>query len=197
MVVGGVAHVRGELPNEEQRSLARGLLRQQGGLYAVWDLLTLPGETLTVLDIGAGQKKQAPEALGVDRVPYPGVDVVTDLEGPLPFAENSVDHIFAVHVLEHIHDLLGAMRELHRILRPTGALHVLAPYWRHINAVADPTHVRLMDVQTLRYFTTRRPGVKPWWPLLAHQTDDTVFADLQPVKDGALVERGEIARWFY
>lgn len=197
-VRGSVAHVRGEVSSEEQRALLRRILRTQGGLYAVWDLLTLPRQAaLRVLDVGCGDQKQMAGATGLDRVAAPGVDVVTDLESTLPFEASSFDHIFAVHVLEHIHDLLGLMRELHRVLRPTGVLHVLTPYWRHVNAVADPTHVRLMDAATLKYFTRPRPGVEPWRPLMVHQTEDTVFADLQPIKDGTVVERAEIARWFY
>lgn len=196
-VDGSVAHVRGEVASEDERALVRALLRQQGGLHAVWDLLTLPGQSLNVLDVGCGDQKQVAGSVGLDRVAAPGVDIVADLEGTLPFEANTFDHIFAVHVLEHIHDLLGLMRELHRILRPTGVLHVLAPYWGHVNAVADPTHVRMMDAQTLKYFTRMRPGVQPWRPLMVQQTDDTVFADLQPIKDGGVVERGEIARWFY
>lgn len=196
-VDGSVAHVRGEVPSDEQRQLVRALLRQQGGLFAVWDLLALPGQHLSLLDVGCGGQKQVTGSLGVDCVAQPGVDVVTDLEGALPFEDDAFDHVFAIHVLEHIHNLLGLMRELHRILRPSGVLHVLTPSWHHVNAVADPTHVRLMDIQTLRYFTQRRPGVSPWRPLLAHQTDDTVFADLQPIKDDAVVTRAEIARWFY
>jgi SAM-dependent methyltransferase len=196
-VAGGVAHVRGAVGGEVERQLLRRLLRQQGGLFAVWDLLALPEGELAIADIGCGGQKQAAGALGVDCVAQPGVDVVADLEERLPFDDDAFDHIFAIHVLEHIHDLLGLMRELHRTLRPTGVLHVLTPYWRHVNTVADPTHVRLMDVQTFKSFCRARPGIFPWRPLMTALSDDTVFADLQPVKDEALPSRGEIARWFY
>ncbi len=63
--------------------------------------------------------------------------------------------------------------------------------------VADPTHVRFMDIQTFRYFCLPRPGVLPWQPLAIASSDDTVFADLQPLKDGATAYRWQIARWFY
>lgn len=196
-VRGGVAHVTGEVASHAERALVGRLVRSVLGINAAWDLLRLPGETLDIADIGCGPTKQVPTAIGVDAVAHPGVDIVADLDGPLPFADDSLDHVFAVHVLEHLGDLLGVMRELHRVLRPGGVLHVLAPHWRHVNAVADPTHVRFMDVQTFKYFCEERPGVLPWRPLIATATEATVLADLSPVKAG---EEGpsaeELARWF-
>ncbi len=195
-VDGRVAHVTGDVRTEDERQMLRALLRQQGSMLAVWDLLALQAQPLAVADIGCGGKKQVPSALGVDRVPTPGVDVVADLEGTLPFDDNAFDHVFAVHVVEHIHDLLGLMRELHRVVRPTGVLHVLTPHWQHVNAVADPTHVRFLAPQTFKYLCEPRPGVSLWRPLMISSSNDTVFADLQPLRDGAAASRTEIARWF-
>lgn len=195
-VKGGVAHVNGEVASREEREMARGLIRRQGGLCAAWDLLRLPGQDLHLLDIGCGGKKQYPSAIGVDQFAAPGVDVITDLERGLPFDDATFDHVFAIHVLEHVRDLLALMADLHRVLRPSGVLHVLTPDWRHVNAVADPTHCRLMDVQTFKYFCLPRPGIVPWRPLMVTASDDTVHADLQPVKDGGVPSREELARWF-
>ncbi|HEY8379064.1 MAG TPA: class I SAM-dependent methyltransferase, partial [Nannocystis sp.] len=195
-VRGGVAHVVGTVASETLRAFLRRFLRRQGGLYAVWDRLALPGRALDVLDIGCGGTKQIPEAIGLDSEPGPEVDCVADLERPLPFADDSFDNIFAVHVLEHIRDLLGLMRELHRILRPSGVLHVLGPHWRFVNAVADPTHCRLLDVQTFKYFCGEKPGVPPWRPLMTGAAEDNVFVDMQPVKGGPPASREELARWF-
>jgi SAM-dependent methyltransferase len=180
-VRGRVAHVRGEVESEEQRQLLRALLRRVSGTRATWDLLALPGETLRVADIGCGATKQVSDAIGVDKEPIHGVDVVADLETGLPFDSASLDHVFAIHVLEHLSDLLGVMRELHRVLRPTGVLHVLTPHWRDVNAVADPTHCRLMDVRTLEYFCSPGPGVPPWRALQTATWRSTVHADMQPV----------------
>lgn len=193
----GVAHVEGEVGSEAERQLVRRLLRRSAGLCAVWDLLSLPGQPLEIIDIGCGTQKQVPWARGVDQVPLPGVDIVADLEGPLPFDANAFDHVFAVHVLEHIRDLVGLMAELHRVLRPSGVLHVLAPSWRHVNAVVDPTHVRYMDGQTFRHFCEERPNVPRWRPLMVATTHDTVHADLQPIKGDEPVVLEELARWFF
>lgn len=196
-VRGRVAHARGVVASEAQRQLLRANLRRLSGTHATWDLLALPGETLTIADIGCGTTKQVSDAIGVDREPLAGVDIVADIEQGLPFETASVDHIFAVHVLEHVTDLLGLMCELHRALRFTGVLHVLTPHWQSVNAVADPTHCRLMDVQTFKYFCARRPGVRPWRPLQVSAWDGTVHADLQPVADDETPpSAAELARWF-
>jgi SAM-dependent methyltransferase len=195
-VRGGVAHVIGAVDSPPQLAFVRRFLRRQAGLYAVWDRLAVAGRSPAALDIGCGGTKQVPEAVGLDGQPGPGVDCVADLEARLPFADDSFDNIFAVHVLEHIRDLLGLMRELHRIVRPTGVLHVLSPHWRFVNAVADPTHCRFLDVQTFKYFCGEKPGVLPWRPLATGAAEDNVFADLQPVKGGPPASRAELARWF-
>jgi SAM-dependent methyltransferase len=196
-VRGRVAHVRGEVDSEEERQVLRRLLRRLSGVHAVWDLLSLPGQELCVVDLGCGARKQVAGAVGVDREPMDGVDVVADAQERLPFDRATVDHVFAIHVLEHLTDLLGAMRELHRVLRPTGVLHVLTPHWHSVTAVGDPTHCRLMDVQTFKYFCSRRPGVVPWRPLAAGVWDGTVHADLQPVAEGEPAPSPlELARWF-
>jgi SAM-dependent methyltransferase len=196
-VDGGVAHVEGSVDSEEERQRVRRLMRRQGGLYAVWDLLALADQQLDTADIGCGERKQFARSCGIDRQSYPGVDVVTDLEGPLPIDDDAFDHVFAIHVLEHIRDLVGLMNELHRILRPTGVLHVLTPYWHHVNAIADPTHVRYMDIQTFKYFCQAHSGMQCWETLMVSVSPDTVFADLQPLKNGSSSSRSQIARWFY
>ena len=110
------------------------------------------------LDIGCGKAKR-PGSIGFDRAPLPGVDIVGDLE-QLPwiqFATSSFDHIYASHVLEHIHELIPVMEELHRILKPGGILEIWVPFYRHANAYQDPTHCRFFTEHTFDYFTPESP----------------------------------------
>lgn len=174
---GGVAHVRGDVGRAGELELLRGLIGRLDGVYAVWDWVRVGGRAPVVLDLGCGEVKQDPEHVGVDVRVTKAVDVVADVSAGLPFLSGSVDRVFAVHVLEHLQDYLPLLGEVRRVLRPGGLLHVLAPWWRHVNAVADPTHVRMIDVQTIKGICR----MCAWHPVHAGCDGATVFADLRPV----------------
>jgi SAM-dependent methyltransferase len=123
------------------------------GVHAFWDGVRVgEQQVLRTLDVGSGGTKQKATSAGIDMYPSPGVDVLADLRARLPLADGAVDRVHAVHVLEHVIDLVPVMNELHRILADDGVLHVLSPHWRSISAVADPTHVKYLDVQTFKWF---------------------------------------------
>jgi hypothetical protein len=54
-----------------------------------------------------------------------------------------------------------------------------------------------MDIQSFKYFCQSGTGIRPWETLIVTASDDTVFADLQPLTDGSTPSRSQIARWFY
>jgi SAM-dependent methyltransferase len=95
--------------------------------------------------------------INLDRAAAPGVDVVADLEGcrqhPLPFPDDHFDQVLAEHVIEHVHDALGAMQELHRITKPGGTATLRVPYGSHDDAFTDPTHVRPYFVESWAFFS--------------------------------------------
>lgn len=178
---GGVAHLTGDVSDHKDLLLVRRLVGRLDGVLAVWSRVRVGGRAPVVLDIGCGGVKQYPENVGVDLRPASGVDVRADLRYGLPFADRSADVIFAVHVLEHLPDFLSLIDECHRVLRPDGVLHVLSPWWRHVNAVADPTHVRLLDLQTIKGICQRLGSPLRWYPLHAGCDGATIFADLTPL----------------
>jgi len=96
-----------------------------------------------VLNIGCG-KTRIPGSIGVDRVKIEGyVDVVHDLDvTPYPFPDNYADEIHMYHVLEHLHDPLKKMEEIHRILKPGGKLYIRVPHFSSMGAFTDITHIR-------------------------------------------------------
>ncbi|GAB3816470.1 methyltransferase domain-containing protein [Micromonospora zhanjiangensis] len=177
----GVAHLSGEAADHDDLRLVRRLIGQLDGVLAVWPRVRVAGRDPVVLDLGCGPAKQWPDNIGFDLRVAPGVDGIADLSGSLPVADDSVDVIFTVHILEHLIDFLPLVDECHRVLRPGGSLHVMSPWWGHVNAVADPTHVRLLDVQTFKGICQRPPGTPRWYPLHAGCDGASIFADLVPL----------------
>jgi SAM-dependent methyltransferase len=176
---GGVAHVTGEVGDHAPLRLLRDLIGRFEGVVAIWDWVRVAGRSPVVLDLGCGGAKQGPGHIGVDRSRTKEVDVIADLNAGLPFASASADRIFAVHVLEHLLEYPDLLTEIGRVLRPEGVLHVMSPWWRHVNAVADPTHLRFFDLQTIRELCRT-----DWYPLHAGCDGASVFADLTPRRDG-------------
>lgn len=104
------------------------------------------------LDLGCGNRKAA-GSIGVDIVPTPVVNVVADFGQGLPFKDNSVDAIYAYHLLEHLDDFLGFMGEIWRVCNHDARVYVKVPHasstfvtWK------DPTHKRGLFIATFAYF---------------------------------------------
>lgn len=104
-----------------------------------------------VLDLGCGRNKLE-GAIGVDFTCLPGVDFVLNLNDHLPFESTSFDVIHANQVFEHIENIVGLIKECHRILKPGGLLVVHVPYFRSSWAAIDPTHIRQYTLLSMNYF---------------------------------------------
>ena len=93
-----------------------------------------------------------PDTVNVDIVPLPGVDVVTDLDQPWPWADETVSEILASHLFEHVTSPVLFMAEAWRVLAPGGGLDIRVPYYRHVFAFTDPTHRRFCTELTFDYW---------------------------------------------
>lgn len=82
-----------------------------------------------ILEISGGRMPLSNEYLNVDILDAPEVDVVTDINGPLPFGDASVDKIVSVATLEHfnLNDQRSILKEFYRILKPGGHLEIGVP----------------------------------------------------------------------
>lgn len=80
------------------------------------------------LNLGCGDKKLA-GYLNVDTCCDP--DQRYDLsQFPWPWADNSIDEVFASHFLEHVVNYERTILEIHRILKPNAVFHFLVPHYR-------------------------------------------------------------------
>ena len=96
-----------------------------------------------IINLGCGSTK-IPGSVAVDAVYIEGyTDVVHNLEiTPYPFESNSIDEIHFYHVLEHLHEPIKKIEELHRILKPGGILYMRVPHFSSNGAFTDITHIR-------------------------------------------------------
>jgi len=113
---------------------------------------TPPARPPVAIDLGCGQRKR-PGAIGIDVARLPGVDIRADVTGTLPFRDNSVDEVYASHIVEHLDDLPAFMGEVWRVCKPNGLVYIRFPHATTMYGVwRDPTHKRGILLATFDYF---------------------------------------------
>ncbi len=99
-----------------------------------------PTKGLKRLDIGCGNNK-IPGATYVDIDPAAHPDILHDLNKfPYPISDSSFDEIYAKHIIEHLDDPVGFMREMIRILKPAGTIFIETPHFSSRVAYSEPQH---------------------------------------------------------
>lgn len=111
-----------------------------------------------ILDVGCGLNK-FPGSIGIDRIPGTRADVLCDLDRfPYPFSDNSFDEVRAVHVIEHVADVIRTMEEFWRLLRPGGRVYLATPHYTDFSSFCDPTHRWHLNSYSFRYFGDDNAG---------------------------------------
>lgn len=102
------------------------------------------------LNLGCGESKIT-DYINIDNNPLAQPDILHNLNSfPYPFAENSIAEIRAFHILEHLSDSFGAMKEFHRILKPGGRLWLKVPHFSR--GLTHTQHEHGFDVSFPLYF---------------------------------------------
>lgn len=112
------------------------------------------------LNLGCSDAAQ-PGFINVDRwtPPWATADNFqqADLDGPWPWADNSVDEIRAHDVIEHLRDKIHTMNEIHRVLKPDGTVDIVVPTTDGRGAFQDPTHVSYWNRNSFFYHEAGNP----------------------------------------
>jgi len=107
---------------------------------------------MRVLDVGCGINKK-PGAIGIDRNAASRADVLAELDSfPYPFRDSSFDALQAVHVIEHLSDVIRTMEEFHRLVRAGGEVFIVTPHYTDFSSFCDPTHRWHLNSFSLRHF---------------------------------------------
>ena len=100
-----------------------------------------PIEKLNGLNIGCGDRIIHPALIQVDITRasligagghfYASPSAILSTCDKLPFADNSIDFIIALHFLEHIFNPIDVLRHWHNKLKPGGGVGIILPDWRY------------------------------------------------------------------
>lgn len=82
-----------------------------------------------MLNLGVGERERIPGFTNVDIRPLPNVDIVAPVDNLDMFQDDSVEVVYASHVLEHFprRDTQRVLREWYRVLKPKGTLRLSVP----------------------------------------------------------------------
>ncbi len=109
------------------------------------------------LELGCGDRKRHPEAVGIDLLDLPGVDIVGDVVQALAaLPAGCVDRVWSYHFLEHVDDVGAIMRELGRVCAPRAIVDLTVPHFSNPYYFSDPTHRRPFGLYTMCYYCTDR-----------------------------------------
>ena len=111
-----------------------------------------------VLDVGCGINKYQ-GAIGIENNARSRADVLVELDRfPYPFRDSSFDEVRAIHVIEHVADVIRTLEEFHRITRAGGRVILATPHYTDFSSFCDPTHRWHLNSYSLRYFGERNAG---------------------------------------
>ncbi len=111
---------------------------------------------MRILDLGCGQKKY-PGAIGADLNRSSHADAICNLAWyPYPFRPDSFDFIVCDNVLEHLEDIVSALREIHRISKAGGEVLIISPHFSSDDSYADVTHRHSFSLRAFDEFMPRR-----------------------------------------
>jgi SAM-dependent methyltransferase len=105
-----------------------------------WEYESRPPGGL-VLNLGAGAKL-IQHSVALD---LPEWDADCD---PIPYGDETVTAIYALHFLEHVNNPIALLRECQRVLKPRCHLNVVVPHWNTQLAHSDLDHKSSWDEET-------------------------------------------------
>lgn len=85
------------------------------------------GHLPLVVQIGSGNHRLNNTIVNVDIFDFPEVDVMADCT-KLPYADNSVDAVLSMAVVEHVEQVDLYVKEVYRVLKPGGVVLCGAPF---------------------------------------------------------------------
>lgn len=110
-----------------------------------------------ILELGCGNRKRIPDAIGIDVLDYECVDIVGDaVEVLREIPDATVDMVSSHHFLEHVTNLDILLQEVTRVMRIGGKFEVVVPHFSNPYYYSDPTHKNCFGLYTFSYLAEDR-----------------------------------------
>jgi len=123
------------------------------------------------LNLGSGDRKREStkdtEWINIDKSDECNPDIVRDIEKGLPFDSDSVDGVYASHIIEHLNDPFFFMREVWRVCKKDSILELRFPRIDQPEIIWDLDHKRMVTPAAFEMF-------KPNWYSVAGTQRDLV-----------------------
>lgn len=103
------------------------------------------------LNLGCGNKKRN-NCINIDISNEFNPDVVCDITKGILLDDNLVDEVWAIHILEHIEDIIFVMNDIWRVCEDDAIVHIEVPHQDSPMAFGDPTHKRIFNEESIKYF---------------------------------------------
>ena len=141
------------------------------------------------LNLGCGSYK-FPDHINVDL--YGDVDFRWDLDSfPYPWADNSIDSIRILHVLEHVKDWWQCFTECARILKPGGELHIRVPHYYSHSAITYRDHLTVFSQLSFHGIRGAGHGTSTW----AMEETNTVPLVMSDYRQVPFKQYNWMAKW--
>lgn len=154
------------------------------------------GEWLTYMR-GLGWRVEGvePDPKAVETARAQGLNVRTGQLSDQRYPNEYADVICLIHVIEHLHEPLGTLRECRRVLKPNGRLVIATPNSASLGhrrfksnwvSLDPPRHLMIFDPPTMRrlldeagfdvdWLTTTARGARSTWTLGRHLSRESVW----------------------
>lgn len=87
-----------------------------------------PRRGIVKVHLGPGQRNYMPGWLNIDaNIFTSNCDLWVDLKNKLPFNSNMIDAFYSHHVIEHLPDIYGHLKDVYRCLKVGGVYRVGGP----------------------------------------------------------------------
>lgn len=107
------------------------------------------------LNIGSGEKR-IDGFINIDKFPSHKEDLFGDLDTKIDLPDGCAEEVILDNVIEHVDSIVNAMKEIRRLLKKEGVVHIYTPHFTSHSSWRDPTHKHHLSYFSFDMFCKER-----------------------------------------